>query len=221
MKAMGKGTYLFMCFMIDTRATFGVLAENSVVLWRIGLRWGSCVNLVELMMQCTPPASTRLVPVCLFRASSPWFFSPGTPAVTLAWPIRVQCTVRKLTLNPTSFLGVFWPYNGLGCQMLAWRASPRLWELSLLGLDPWYNNDSHDRKTIKPLRWLVWSESSLSTLILLLGWERGPVKKNNKKTETTPLREKRGKKKRKTKKKQQQQQRNTFQSHWINTCWNS
>ena len=25
-------------------------------------------------------ASKRLVPVCLFRASSPWFFSPGTPA---------------------------------------------------------------------------------------------------------------------------------------------
>ena len=76
------------------------------------------------MMQCTPLASTRLVPVCLFRASSPWFFSPVTPAsfhkvkqtptVTLAWPIRVQCTVRKLTLNPTSFLGVFWPYNHTG-----------------------------------------------------------------------------------------------------------
>ena len=60
------------------RATFGVLAENSVVLWRI--RWGSCVNLVELMMQCTPPASKRLVSVCLFRASSPWFFSTDTPA---------------------------------------------------------------------------------------------------------------------------------------------
>ena len=57
------------------RAAFGVLAENSVVLWRI--RWGSCVNLVELMMQCTPPASKRLVPICLFRASSQWFFSPG------------------------------------------------------------------------------------------------------------------------------------------------
>ena len=46
-------------------------------------------------------------------------------------------------------------------------------------------HDSHDRKTIKPLRWLVWSESSLSTLILLLGWERGlahrcyQVKKTN------------------------------------------
>ena len=31
-------------------------------------------------MQGTPPASKRLVPVCLFRASSLWLFSPGTPA---------------------------------------------------------------------------------------------------------------------------------------------
>ena len=40
------------------------------------------MNLVELMMQCTPPASKRLVSVCLFRASSPWtwFFSSGTQA---------------------------------------------------------------------------------------------------------------------------------------------
>ena len=63
-------------------------------------------------------------------------------------------------------------------------------------------HDSHDRKTIKPLRWLVWSESSLSTLILLLGWERGPAHRcyqvKNKQTETTPLREKRGKKKKTT-----------------------
>ena len=35
---------------------------------------------VELMMQCTPPASKGLVPVCLFRASWLLFISPGTPA---------------------------------------------------------------------------------------------------------------------------------------------
>ena len=42
--------------------------------------------------------------------------------------LRVQCTVRKLTLNPTSFLGVFWPYNGLGVSdaSCGW-ASPRLY----------------------------------------------------------------------------------------------
>ena len=44
------------------------------------------------------------------------FFPQGKNRLrlTLAWPIRVQCTVRKLTINPTSFLGVFLPYNGLG-----------------------------------------------------------------------------------------------------------
>ena len=35
---------------------FQVLVENSVLLWRIC--WGSCVNLVMLMMQCTSPASS-------------------------------------------------------------------------------------------------------------------------------------------------------------------
>ena len=37
---------------------------------------------VKLMMQnqCTPPASKPLVSACLFRASWPIFFSPGTLA---------------------------------------------------------------------------------------------------------------------------------------------
>ena len=68
-------------------------------------------------MQCTPPASKRLVSVCLFRASSLWFFSPGTPAsfhkvktdsdryagMTYSCPVFGS----EKTLNPTSFLGVF------------------------------------------------------------------------------------------------------------------
>ena len=68
-------------------------------------------------MQCTPPASKRLVPVCLFRASSPWFFSPVTPAsfhkvktdsdryagMTYLCPVYGSET----QLNPTVFLGVF------------------------------------------------------------------------------------------------------------------
>ena len=35
-------------------------------------------------MQCTPPASKWLVSVCLFQASTPWFFSLGTPAIFLS-----------------------------------------------------------------------------------------------------------------------------------------
>ena len=76
-------------------------------------------------MQCTPPASMRLVPVCLFRASSPWFFSPGTPAsfhkvktdsdrdagMTYSCPVYGSETHIK---PPYSFLGFFLPYNGLG-----------------------------------------------------------------------------------------------------------
>ena len=42
------------------------------------------------------------------------FFPQGKNRLWLAWPIRLQRTVRKLTLNPTRILGVFWPYNGLG-----------------------------------------------------------------------------------------------------------
>ena len=72
-------------------------------------------------MQCTPPAwsaSKRLVSVCLFRASSSWFFSPGTPASfhkvktrlrPLHWHdlfVSTECTVRKLTLYPT----IFWEF---------------------------------------------------------------------------------------------------------------
>ena len=98
-------------------------------------------------MQCTPPASKRLVPVCLFRASSLWFFSPGTPAsfhkvktdsdryagMTYSCPVYGSETHIK----PHYFFGSFFDRTMVsGCQMLAWRASSRLWELSLLRLDP-------------------------------------------------------------------------------------
>ena len=90
-------------------------------------------------MQCTPTASKRLVSVCLFRASSPWFFSPGTPAsfhkvktdsdryagMTYSCPVYGSETHIKSPL-------VFWEFFDRtmvsGCQMLAWQTSPRIWE---------------------------------------------------------------------------------------------
>ena len=61
--------------------------------------------------------------------------------------LRVQCTVRKLTLNPTSFLGVFWPYNGLGVSdaSCGW-ASPRLYgSWAFHRLVTWYTTHNTQR----------------------------------------------------------------------------
>ena len=64
--------------------------------------------------------------------------------------IRDQRTVRKLTLNPYSFLGsFFYPCDGLGVSCVQFVAiSPlALWQegvLSVFRLDPWYNNNDGD-----------------------------------------------------------------------------
>ena len=94
-------------------------------------------------MQCTPPASKWLVPVCLFRASSLWFFSPGTPASFHKVKTDSDCYAGMTYMCPVYGLETHIKPNlfcdrtmVLGCQMLVWRASPRLWELSLLRLDP-------------------------------------------------------------------------------------
>ena len=94
-------------------------------------------------MQCTPPTSKRLVPVCLTRASSPWFFSLGTPASFHKVKtdsdryagMPYSCPVYSLETHIKPHL-FFDRTMVRGCQMLAWRASPRLWELSLLRLEP-------------------------------------------------------------------------------------
>ena len=71
-------------------------------------------------MQCIPPGSKRFVSVCLFRASSPWFFSPTLLTASFySHDLRVQCTIRKLTFNCTSFWEFFDLTMVSGCQMQA------------------------------------------------------------------------------------------------------
>ena len=79
-------------------------------------------------MQCTPPASKRLVPVCLTRESLPWFFSPGTLAsfhkvktdsdryagMTYSCPVYGSDTHIKPHLFLESFLTVQWS-GGVRC----------------------------------------------------------------------------------------------------------
>ena len=122
-----------------------------------------------------------------------------------------KCWTPSETLKNDRFLWN-WPFDFRKNKLTKKKTLSELflsdWPGPPLTKFPGSAHDSHDRKTIKLLRWLVWSESSLSTLILLLGWERGSmhrcyqVKKNtHKKTETTPLREKKGKKEKKNKEK--------------------
>ena len=135
----------------------GVFAENSVVLWRIMLRLLLQVESVmqctpptpwrRLVMSGLAKASSWQQTygmcyvcfgfVCSEQACCGSFLRALRLLSTIlktdsdryaGMTLRVQCTVRKLTLNPTSFLGVFWPYNGLGVSdaSCGW-ASPRLY----------------------------------------------------------------------------------------------
>ena len=61
----------------------------------------SCI-LVNRLYECWSFLFLFRIQIC-----TPWRNDP-------AWPLLVQCTVRKLMLKPSIFWGVFWPYNGLG-----------------------------------------------------------------------------------------------------------
>ena len=72
--------------------------------------------------------------VVLFSGHSGFFPQDKTRLRPLRWHDLFVSSVRFG--NSLVFWEFFDRTMVSGCQMLAWRASPRLWELSLLGLDP-------------------------------------------------------------------------------------